>query len=142
MRADADPTSAAAGTITGVLGSSRELAGAITAALRRFVLVCGVIVALLGRPPERLGRLDAVPQGSRSVFEVAEGYIVRRPRQDELDPCLLEKRAEVTSGHAGGGLRDIDRVATLALRLAARRKHKTVERDAVARVLQAERERP
>jgi hypothetical protein len=100
MPADADRTSAAAGTITGVLGSSREIAGAITAALRRFVLVCGVIVAFLGRPPERLGRLDAVPQGSRSVFEVAEGYIIRRPRQDELDPCLLEKRAEVTSGHA------------------------------------------
>jgi type II secretory pathway predicted ATPase ExeA len=43
---------------------------------------------------------------------------------------------------AGGGLRDIDRVATLALRFAARRKRKTVERDAVARVLQTEGERP
>jgi general secretion pathway protein A len=42
---------------------------------------------------------------------------------------------------AAGGLRDIDRVATLALRLAARRKRKLVERDVVARVLQTEGER-
>lgn len=43
---------------------------------------------------------------------------------------------------AAGSLRDIDRIATLALRLAARRKRKTVERDLVARVLQSEAERP
>jgi type II secretory pathway predicted ATPase ExeA len=42
---------------------------------------------------------------------------------------------------AGGGLRDVDRVATLALRMAARRKRKLVERDVVARVLQAEGDR-
>jgi len=42
---------------------------------------------------------------------------------------------------AAGGLRDIDRLATLALRLAARRKRKLVERDVVARVLQTEGER-
>jgi type II secretory pathway predicted ATPase ExeA len=42
---------------------------------------------------------------------------------------------------AAGGLRDVDRLATLALRLAARRKRKTVERDLVARVLQTEGER-
>jgi hypothetical protein len=78
MPADADPTSAAAGTITGVLGSSREIAGAFIAALRRFVLVCGVIVAFLGRPPERLDRLDAGARGSRSLFEVAEGHMVCR----------------------------------------------------------------
>ncbi len=34
-----------------------------------------------------------------------------------------------------GSLRDIDRVATAALREAARRKRKLVERDAVARVV-------
>ncbi len=39
---------------------------------------------------------------------------------------------------AGGGMRDLDRVATLALRLTARRKRKVVERDLVARVLQTE----
>jgi type II secretory pathway predicted ATPase ExeA len=42
---------------------------------------------------------------------------------------------------AAGGLRDVDRVATLALRLAARRKRKLVERDLVARVLQVEGDR-
>ena len=42
---------------------------------------------------------------------------------------------------AGGGLRDIDRLATLALRLAARRKRKVIERDLVARVVQAEGDR-
>ena len=41
----------------------------------------------------------------------------------------------------GGGLRDVDRIATLALRLAARRKRKLVERNLVARVLQTEGER-
>jgi general secretion pathway protein A len=43
---------------------------------------------------------------------------------------------------AAASLRDIDRLATLALRLAARRKRKTVERDLVARVLQSEGQRP
>ncbi|MBV9918940.1 MAG: AAA family ATPase [Solirubrobacterales bacterium] len=42
---------------------------------------------------------------------------------------------------SGGSLRDIDRIATLALRWAARRKRKAVERDLVARVLQAEGDR-
>jgi general secretion pathway protein A len=36
-----------------------------------------------------------------------------------------------------GGMRDIDRVATAALRDAARRKRKLVERDIVARVIEA-----
>jgi type II secretory pathway predicted ATPase ExeA len=39
---------------------------------------------------------------------------------------------------AAGSLRDIDRLATAALRLAARRKRKTVERDLLARVVQAD----
>lgn len=39
---------------------------------------------------------------------------------------------------AAGSLRDIDRLATAALRLAARRKRKTVERDLLARVIQAD----
>ena len=39
---------------------------------------------------------------------------------------------------AQGSLRDIDRLATAALRVAARRKRKSVERDLLARVLQAE----
>ena len=42
---------------------------------------------------------------------------------------------------AAASLRDIDRLASLALRLAARRKRKTVERDLVARLLQSEGER-
>jgi len=42
---------------------------------------------------------------------------------------------------AGGGLRDLDRVATLALRLAVRRKRRIVDRDLVTRVLQAEGDR-
>lgn len=37
-----------------------------------------------------------------------------------------------------GSLRDIDRLATAALRLAARRKRKTIERDLLGRVLQSE----
>jgi general secretion pathway protein A len=43
---------------------------------------------------------------------------------------------------AAGSLRDIDRVASLALRAAGRRRRKTVERDLVARILQSEGERP
>ena len=43
---------------------------------------------------------------------------------------------------AAGSLRDIDRIATLALRSAARRKRKTIERDVISRILQAEGERP
>lgn len=39
---------------------------------------------------------------------------------------------------AQGSLRDIDRLATAALRLAARRKRKTIERDLLGRVLQSE----
>jgi type II secretory pathway predicted ATPase ExeA len=39
---------------------------------------------------------------------------------------------------AAGSLRDIDRLATAALRLAARRKRKTVDRDLLARVIQAD----
>jgi general secretion pathway protein A len=38
----------------------------------------------------------------------------------------------------GGALRDIDRIASAALRLAARRKRKTIERELIARVLQSE----
>jgi hypothetical protein len=37
--------------------------------------------------------------------------------------------------HATGALRDIDRIAYAAMRDAARRKRKTVDRDAVERVL-------
>lgn len=37
--------------------------------------------------------------------------------------------------HATGALRDIDRVANGAMRDAARRKRKTVDRDAIERVL-------
>jgi general secretion pathway protein A len=39
---------------------------------------------------------------------------------------------------AGGSLREIDRLATTALRVAARRKRKTIERELLARILQAE----
>jgi type II secretory pathway predicted ATPase ExeA len=39
-----------------------------------------------------------------------------------------------------GSLREIDRIATAALREAARRKRKLVERDAVARVVAASRD--
>jgi len=39
---------------------------------------------------------------------------------------------------AAGSLRDIDRIATAALRLAARRKRKHVERDTLARIVQAD----
>jgi general secretion pathway protein A len=39
---------------------------------------------------------------------------------------------------AGGGLRDVDRIATAALRETARRKRKLVERDVLARVLDAD----
>jgi general secretion pathway protein A len=55
---------------------------------------------------------------------------------------LHEARGRHARRLAAGGLRDIDRIATLALRLAARRKRKSVERDLVARVLQSEAERP
>lgn len=39
---------------------------------------------------------------------------------------------------AGSSLRDTDRIATAALRTAARRKKKLVERDLLARILQSE----
>jgi hypothetical protein len=39
---------------------------------------------------------------------------------------------------SGGGMRDTDRIATAALREAARKKRKLVERDAVARVIDAQ----
>ena len=38
---------------------------------------------------------------------------------------------------ATGGMRDVDRLATAAIREAARRKRRLVERDAVARVIEA-----
>ena len=40
--------------------------------------------------------------------------------------------------HAGGVLRDIDRLATAALREAARKKRKTIDLDTLQRVLDAE----
>jgi general secretion pathway protein A len=40
--------------------------------------------------------------------------------------------------HAGGSLRDIDRLATAALREAARKKRKTVDVETLQRVLDAE----
>ena len=40
---------------------------------------------------------------------------------------------------AGGGLRDLDRLAEAAMRDAGRRKRKLVERDAVMRVADADR---
>ena len=40
--------------------------------------------------------------------------------------------------HAGGALRDIDRLATAALRDAARKKRKTVDADTLQRILDAE----
>jgi general secretion pathway protein A len=43
---------------------------------------------------------------------------------------------------AGGTLRDVDRIATAALREAARKKRKLVERDTLARVLDAEAAKP
>jgi hypothetical protein len=43
---------------------------------------------------------------------------------------------------ASGALRDVDRLATSALREAARRKKKLVERDVLARLLDAEAQRP
>ncbi len=41
---------------------------------------------------------------------------------------------------AGSSLRDTDRIAAAALRLAARRKKKLVERDVLTRILQSESE--
>jgi general secretion pathway protein A len=38
---------------------------------------------------------------------------------------------------ATGGMRDVDRLATAAIREAARKKRRLVERDAVARVIEA-----
>src|SRR4029077_8048269 len=43
---------------------------------------------------------------------------------------------------AAGSLRDVDRIATLALRWAVRRKRNTVETHLIARILQSEGERP
>ena len=40
--------------------------------------------------------------------------------------------------HAGGALRDIDRLATAALREAARKKRKSIDADVVQRVLDAD----
>ncbi len=44
--------------------------------------------------------------------------------------------------HAGGSLRDIDRLATASLREAARKKHKVVDAETLQRVLDAEGKEP
>ena len=78
--------------------------------------------------------------GSLSPEDTAD-YVRMRVVRVGGSKELFSSDAIALLHEAAGGLRDVDRVATLALRLAARRKRKTVERDIVARVLQSEGDR-
>ena len=55
-------------------------------------------------------------------------------------PTTIFASDAVTMIHeaTGGAMRDVDRIATAAMRIAARKKRKLVERDAVAQVIEAE----
>ena len=64
-------------------------------------------------------------------------YIRMRLRRAGCDRDLFTSDAVAMIHEAAtGGMRDVDRLATAALREAARRKKKLVERDAVARVVE------
>lgn len=64
-------------------------------------------------------------------------YVRMRLRRAGCDRDLFTSDAvAMTHEAAMGGMRDLDRLATAALREAARRKKKLVERDAVARVVE------
>ncbi len=70
-------------------------------------------------------------------------YLRRRLAQVGCDRELFSSDAiAMLHETATGALRDVDRVATAALREAARKKKKLIERDVVARVCDAEAERP
>lgn len=101
--------------------------------------------------PELLDRLSL--RRNRSLFS----RMHRRLRVDPLGPADTAEYIRMRLGRAGcdrelfatdavamiheaaiGGMRDIDRLATAALREAARKKRKLVERDAVARIIDAQ----
>jgi hypothetical protein len=69
---------------------------------------------------------------------------VRHPRSHRAFRKRLTDSFRLTYCHnvmiheaATGGMRDVDRLATAAMREAARKKRRLVERDAVARVIAA-----
>jgi type II secretory pathway predicted ATPase ExeA len=101
--------------------------------------------------PELQGRLEL--RKNRSVYsrlyhrlsidtvtpEDTAGYVrFRLERAGCSNELLTSDAVAMLHEAASGSLRDIDRIATAALRMAARRKKKLVERDVLAAVLDAE----
>jgi type II secretory pathway predicted ATPase ExeA len=80
--------------------------------------------------------------GPLTVEDTADYVRMRLTRVGASKELFSSDAIAMMHEAASGSLRDIDRIASLALRSAARRKRKTVERDLVARVLQSEAERP
>jgi general secretion pathway protein A len=77
---------------------------------------------------------------SLSTDDTAE-YVRMRLRRSGCERDLFTSDAVAMIHEASlGSLREIDRIATAALREAARRKRKLVERDALARVITADRD--
>jgi general secretion pathway protein A len=88
--------------------------------------------SLWSRIPTRLHLGEAQPE------DTAE-YLAHRMRKAGGDPKSFDSDATVLLHEASSGrLRDIDRLATDALKLAARRKSKTVDADLVAHLLDAD----
>lgn len=85
------------------------------------------------------GRLYIAPLSSEDTAE----YVRLRLERAGCDREVFASDAiAMLHEAASGALRDVDRLATSALREAAKKKKKLVERDALARVLDAESSRP
>jgi general secretion pathway protein A len=75
------------------------------------------------------------PSDDATADDIAE-YVAYRLKLAGAEKNLFAQDAvALMHEHATGALRDVDRVAHGAMRDAARRKRKTVDRDAVERVL-------
>ena len=84
----------------------------------------------------RLGRRLAV--GPLSPDDTAEYVRLRLAKAGSERELFATDALAMLHEAASGALRDIDRIATLAMRDAARKKRKLIERDTLARVLDAE----
>ncbi len=89
--------------------------------------------SLFSRMHHRLSIGPLVPDDTADY-----GPRTRQPREWIEGALLPGCRRAAPHEACAGSLRDVDRLATASLRLAARRKRKVVERDVVARVVQAD----
>ena len=88
--------------------------------------------SLLSRPHRRL-RIDAT-----TAADTAE-YVSIRLKKVGCDRDVFTSDAiAMLHEAAGGSLRDVDRLATAALRVAAKRKKKLVEREVLAHVIDSD----